>query len=73
MHEYNIKLTKIEDVKDADCVIVAVAHNEFKKLGLSRIRELYRDVSDKEKVLIDVKGLYAVKDLRETNMTWWRL
>ena len=56
-----------------DCVIVAVAHNEFKKLGLGRIKELYRNVSDKEKVLIDVKGLYAVKELRETNMTWWRL
>ena len=33
----------------------------------------HNNVSDKEKVLIDVKGLYAVKELRETNMTWWRL
>ena len=73
LHEYGVKLTKLEDVKNVDCVIVAVAHNEFKKLGLGRIKELYRNVSDKEKVLIDVKGLYAVKELRETNMTWWRL
>lgn len=73
LHEYGIKLTKFEDVKDVDCVIVAVAHNEFKELGLGGIRKLYKDVSDKEKVLIDVKGLYAIKELRESNMTWWRL
>lgn len=73
LHEYGIKLTKFEDVKDVDCVIVAVAHNEFKELGLGGIRKLYKDVSDKEKVLIDVKGLYAIKELRDSNMTWWRL
>jgi len=34
MREYGVTLTKLEDVKDADCVIVAVAHNEFKSLSL---------------------------------------
>lgn len=73
MHEYGVKLTKLEDVKDADCVIVAVAHNEFKTMGLNSIKELYKDVDDSAKVLIDVKGLYKIKELQETNMTWWRL
>lgn len=73
MHEYGVKLTKIEEVKDADCVIVAVAHNEFKALSLDEIKKLFKDVSDEEKVLIDVKGLYAVDDLRESGMQWWRL
>ncbi len=73
MHEYGVTLTKIEDVSDADCVIVAVAHNEFKALGLEEIKALFKDVPDAQKVLIDVKGLYRIEDLKETGMLWWRL
>lgn len=73
MHEYGVKLTKIEDVKDADCVIVAVAHNEFKALNLDAIKSLFKNCPDGEKVLIDVKGLYKVEDLKASGMQWWRL
>ena len=73
IHEYGIKLTNFEDVKDVDCVIVAVAHDEFKKLELSSIKKLYRNSENSKKVLIDVKGLYPIKELQESGMTWWRL
>lgn len=73
MHEYGVNLTRMEDVKNADCVIVAVAHNEFRALSLADIKKLYRKSDDKEKVLIDVKGLYKVEDLKASNMQWWRL
>ena len=73
MHEYGVKLTPIEEIKDADCVIVAVAHNEFKALSLADIKELYKECDDAEKVLIDVKGLYNVKDLEASGMKYWRL
>lgn len=73
MYEYGVKLTKMEDVKNADCVIVAVAHNEFKAMGLNEIKRLFRDCPDEEKVLIDVKGLYKVDDLNDSGVCWWRL
>ena len=73
MHEYGVTLTKFEDVVDADCVIVAVAHNEFKSLSINEIKKLYRKCADEEKVLIDVKGLYKVEDLKKSSMKWWRL
>ena len=73
MHEYGVTLTKLEDVKDADCVIVAVAHNEFKAMSLDDIKALFRDSADAEKVLIDVKGLYNVSDLDASGMKYWRL
>lgn len=73
MHEYGVKLTKLDNVSDADCVIVAVAHNEFKALGLQNIKSFFRDVPDDEKVLIDVKGLYSIKALKQSGMRWWRL
>ncbi len=73
MHEYGVILTKLEDVADADCVIVAVAHNEFRELGLDKIKKLFKISPDEQKVLIDVKGLYKVEDLNVSGMTWWRL
>ena len=73
MHEYGVKLTKIEDVHDADCVIVAVAHNEFKALSLKDINKMFKHGLDNQKVLIDVKGIYKIKDLESSGMMWWRL
>lgn len=73
MHEYGVKLTALDKVKDADCVIVAVAHNEFKALGLDEIKKLYKKSADDEKVLIDVKGIYKVSELNASGMTYWRL
>ena len=73
MHEYGVGLTKLEDVSGADCVIVAVAHNEFRELGLKGLLKMYRECSDSEKVLIDVKGLYRIEDLNASGIQWWRL
>jgi UDP-N-acetyl-D-galactosamine dehydrogenase len=73
MREYGVNLTKLEDVADADCVIVAVVHNEFKALSLMDIKKLYKDCADDKKVLIDVKGLYKVEELKASGMQWWRL
>jgi len=73
LHEYGVVLTRFEDVKDADCVIVAVAHNEFKMLPLEKIKKLFKNCGDSEKVLIDVKGLYKVEELKASGMRYWRL
>ena len=73
MMEYGVKLTKMENVSDADCVIVAVAHNEFKSLSLDDIKKLFKESADDEKVLIDVKGLYKIEELVSSGMKYWRL
>ena len=56
-HEYNIELKPLEEAKNADCVILAVAHNEFKQLGIDKLDGLFKNMPQCEKVLIDVKGL----------------
>lgn len=71
--EYNVKLTKLEDIQDADCVIVAVAHNEFIQLHIDGIKRLFKNGKADTKVLIDVKGIYTIKELDESGLAWWRL
>lgn len=73
MYEYRVALTKLEEVKDADCIIVAVAHKEFKELSLNELKKLYRICDDDKKVLLDVKGLYKVDELKKSGMKYWRL
>ena len=74
MIEYGVTLTALTDVHDADCVIVAVAHDEFRSLSLDDIKKMFRETTDdRSKVLIDVKGLYPVKALEESEMIYWRL
>ena len=73
MHEYAVELKTMDDAKGCGCVIVAVAHDEFKTMSLKKIKELYKESADNEKVLIDVKGLYSVKSLENSGMRYWRL
>lgn len=73
LKEYGVNIKPIEEAKNADCVIVAVAHNEFKEMKIADIKKLYKTCSDDEKVLIDVKGLYNISELKESGMKWWRL
>lgn len=71
--EYGISLTRFEDIHDADCVIIAVAHNEFKELTLEQIKRLFKSCPNNEKVLIDVKGIYSISQLEESGLRYWRL
>ncbi|MBO7179271.1 MAG: nucleotide sugar dehydrogenase [Clostridia bacterium] len=73
MEEYGVTLTALGDVSDADCVILAVAHNEFKELGIDGIDKLFKSVDNSEKVLIDVKGLLDKKIVESKNYKYWRL
>lgn len=73
-HEYNIDLTPWDDVPKADCVIVAVGHKEFRSMSMMDLKSLFKDnLSDDEKVLVDVKSLYRMDELKASNMRFWRL
>lgn len=73
LYEYGVKLSPIDETSDADCIIVAVAHKEFKEIGLKGVMRLFKDKPDKEKVLLDIKGLYNTDELKRTGISWWRL
>ena len=71
--EYGVEIVPFISVQDADCIIVAVAHNEFRALGLRGVLKLFAHGAAEEKVLIDVKGLYKIEELKQSGINWWRL
>lgn len=73
-HEYCVDLVPFEDLPRADCLIVAVGHKEYRSMSMMQIKELFKkEIKDEEKVLIDVKSLYRMDELKASGMRFWRL
>jgi UDP-N-acetyl-D-glucosamine/UDP-N-acetyl-D-galactosamine dehydrogenase len=68
-HEYAVKLTAWNDLPQADAVVVAVAHKEFKERPL---KDYYAKVKTGG-CLIDVKSQYDQAELRAAGLHVWRL
>ena len=76
--EYGIELTKFENIKNMDAVIVAVGHKEYMELTLESIKKLYEEKPDSlnsedKLVLVDVKGIFDKKEAQLKNYLYWRL
>lgn len=72
--EYGVDVVPFESVPKADCIIVAVGHSEYRNMSMMQIKELFKnDSPDEEKVLIDVKSLYRMDELKASGMRYWRL
>lgn len=72
-NEYGVELTKIENVKDADCLVFAVAHNEFKNMNIDYIDSLFGEFKNSEKVLVDVKGILNKDEVKSRRYSYWSL
>ena len=72
--EYGVDLVPFDEIPKADCVIIAVGHNEYRSMSMMRLKALFKDeLPDAEKVLIDVKSLYRMDELEASGMKFWRL
>lgn len=71
--EYGVDLVPFEELPKADCLIVAVGHKEFRSLSMMQLKRLFKEVPDEEKVLLDVKSLYRLDELKASGMRYWRL
>ena len=73
-HEYGVDLVPFAEIPKADCIIVAVGHNEFRSMSMMQFKEMFKpELTDEEKVLIDVKSLYRMDELKASGMRFWRL
>jgi UDP-N-acetyl-D-galactosamine dehydrogenase len=63
----------MEEIHDADCVILAVAHREFVDLTPERLDRLFAPMPNDEKVIIDIKSILPKDQLLEAGYRYWRL
>ena len=68
---YGISFGTMEDIKDMDAVIIAVAHDDFMKITKDEIKGFFNP-NNKVKVLADIKGILNRKEY-EKDFAYWRL
>ena len=68
---YGIEFVDITALKQLDAVVLAVAHDEFKRLDLKTIDALYAE--NAQKVLLDLKGILDRKTFEDAGYAYWRL
>lgn len=73
LHEYGIILHDLREVKDADCLVFAVAHDQFKSFSLQQIDKLFKDCPTEEKIIIDVKSILNKDEFIDQGYCFWRL
>lgn len=71
--EYNITLTDMKSVKNADCLVLAVAHDEFKKFGISDILSYFTYSDIKKPIVIDIKSIFNKAEILDHNLEYWNL
>lgn len=67
---YGMRFVDISEIKDMDAVVLAVAHDEFKKLTMTDISSFF---GEGRKVLVDIKGLLDRKEYENAGYSYWRL
>ena len=67
---YGIDFIHLEDIKEMDAIILAVAHKEFNDLNKSQIDALFKH---DPKVLLDIKGILNRNEYEADGYLYWRL
>ncbi len=67
---YGIKLETLRNLRNVHAVIVAVAHNEYRKLGLKKIAGFCEDGVP---LVIDIKGMFHPEEAKDMGIRYWRL
>lgn len=69
---YDITLSPVDNIKNVDAVIFAVAHNEFGEYSLQFIDSFFND-SNLKKIIMDIKWIFDMNTFMSKDYLYWRL
>lgn len=70
---YGVEFVPIDEVREMDAVIIAVAHKEFLELSMKKIDALFKDTGNENKVVIEVKAILDKQEVISAGYNYWRL
>ena len=72
--EFGMELVDIKDVRNADCLVFLVAHQQFKNLRTTDLKKLFKQQKLQTKhVFIDIKNIFEQKAIEEEGYSYWSL
>ncbi|MFP4476602.1 MAG: nucleotide sugar dehydrogenase [Desulfatibacillaceae bacterium] len=69
-HYYGLDLVSMDELRDLDTVIVAVAHRDYREIGIGGLGDMFRDGS---RLMVDVKGAFNPAEAEGAGLRYWRL
>ncbi len=70
---YGYDLDSEKNSYDADCIVLAVAHEGYKNRSLKEWDSFFKPGDNSEKVIIDIKGILDNSEVTEAGYRYWRL
>ena len=70
---YGVSFCDVDDIRECDAVILAVAHSAFAELTMAQIDGMFKSVGNEKKVLADIKGLLERIRYEAAGYRYWRL
>lgn len=67
---YGVDFVTMDEIKDMDAVVLAVAHTEFASFTMEQMNSFF---GEGKKVLLDLKGLLNRKEYEAAGYSYWRL
>ena len=71
--EYGVDLVPLDMISEADCLVFAVAHEEFKNITIGQLDGYFGNFPNNEKVVIDVKSIFDKYEIENCGYSYWRL
>ena len=68
---YGIEFVQMDELRELDAIILAVAHEQFKTLTIEELGGMYK--LDAKRVLLDLKGLLDRDTFENAGYYYWRL
>lgn len=73
LEEYGVRLMDLENIGNVDCLVFAVAHNEFRNLSVEEVERLFYEGENSGKVIIDVKSILDKNEIVKRGYSYWSL
>jgi UDP-N-acetyl-D-galactosamine dehydrogenase len=64
--EYGLEISDIKEFKNLDALFLAVAHNEFKQMGIETLTKMLKETA----VFADIKGLFKPEQVKSPHIYW---
>lgn len=68
---YDVDILPLERLQDMDALVVAVAHNDYRDMGLAGLAGLCNQ--NHHPVIVDVKGTFDPRHAADKGIIYWRL
>ena len=70
---YGYKLSDPSEAREADCIVLSVAHSEYRERKLKEWDRCFKSGDNCSKVIIDVKSILDKREVLAQGYCYWRL